>query len=150
MKLLMRLRRVTGVLLFLTTFQTASAFYDPAPQRWINRDPIEEIGGVNLYAFVVNNPTRYADKFGLEHNHYWYIPEITFPDGTIHYPTNAFGGITENGNDAHIHGSASLCARIERLQGVVGRRSRRQTGRPNPPSDFTKGFSVVHSLWPRS
>src|SRR5262252_10346870 len=27
-------------------------FYDPGLQRWVNRDPIAEAGGLNLYRFV--------------------------------------------------------------------------------------------------
>ncbi len=29
-------------------------FYDPNLQRWLNRDPIDELGGINLYEFVRN------------------------------------------------------------------------------------------------
>jgi RHS repeat-associated protein len=40
-------------------------YYDPNFQRWLNRDPIEEIGGDNLYQFVGNNPTEGVDPLGL-------------------------------------------------------------------------------------
>jgi hypothetical protein len=50
---------------FLTSALTASAFYDPGSQRWINRDPIEEGGGVNLYTFVDNGPMTWIDAAGL-------------------------------------------------------------------------------------
>jgi len=40
-------------------------FYDPNLQRWINRDPIEEAGGINLYAFVQHDPLNFTDSFGL-------------------------------------------------------------------------------------
>ncbi len=40
-------------------------FYDPNLQRWINRDPIGELGGNNLYDLVLNNPVDYTDAFGL-------------------------------------------------------------------------------------
>jgi RHS repeat-associated protein len=33
--------------------------------RWLNRDPIEEQGGFNLYAYVQNRPLRFVDSFGL-------------------------------------------------------------------------------------
>ncbi|MBN1489015.1 MAG: RHS repeat-associated core domain-containing protein [Phycisphaerae bacterium] len=33
--------------------------------RWLNRDPIEEDGGLNLYAFVENCPLRGIDPLGL-------------------------------------------------------------------------------------
>jgi RHS repeat-associated protein len=39
-------------------------FYEPSLQRWLNRDPIAEDGGVNLYLFVDNAPTLYLDPLG--------------------------------------------------------------------------------------
>ena len=45
-------------------------FYDPNLQRFVNRDPISESGGVNLFAFVGNNPINKLDAFGL----CWYKP----------------------------------------------------------------------------
>jgi RHS repeat-associated protein len=38
--------------------------YDPSLHRWVNRDPIEEQGGINLYAFVANNPLSFVDPDG--------------------------------------------------------------------------------------
>ena len=40
--------------------------YSPSLGRWINRDPIEEDGGVNLYDYVVNNPIDFRDPSGLD------------------------------------------------------------------------------------
>jgi RHS repeat-associated protein len=39
-------------------------FYDPNLQRWINRDPIHEEGGVNLYGFVSNDSVNLIDPTG--------------------------------------------------------------------------------------
>lgn len=39
-------------------------FYTPASRRWINRDPIGERGGMNLYGFVGNNPLNSIDSDG--------------------------------------------------------------------------------------
>ena len=39
-------------------------FYRPDHGRWLNRDPIEERGGENLYAFCGNNPILYVDVNG--------------------------------------------------------------------------------------
>ena len=39
-------------------------FYDPPTQRWLNRDPIGENGGFNLYALVNNNPIIRYDPDG--------------------------------------------------------------------------------------
>ncbi len=43
----------------------AAAYYDPGVQRWINRDLIGELGGLNLYGFVNNNPVMWIDRWGL-------------------------------------------------------------------------------------
>jgi RHS repeat-associated protein len=40
-------------------------YYHPQTGRWINRDPIEEEGGLNLYGFVGNDAVRGWDKLGL-------------------------------------------------------------------------------------
>jgi RHS repeat-associated protein len=40
-------------------------FYDPNLQRWVNRDPIGENGGINLYAIVNNAPGNFIDPVGL-------------------------------------------------------------------------------------
>ncbi len=41
-------------------------YYDPNIGRFINRDPIGEAGGRNLYAFVGNSPLNGVDVLGLE------------------------------------------------------------------------------------
>jgi RHS repeat-associated protein len=43
-------------------------WYDPRVQRWVNRDPIGEIGGANLFSFVRNAPGRNHDAYGLMTN----------------------------------------------------------------------------------
>ena len=40
--------------------------YDPNLGRWISRDPIGEKGGLNVYAYVGNQPTRFIDPYGLD------------------------------------------------------------------------------------
>ena len=39
-------------------------FYSPELMRWITRDPIEELGGLNLYGFCRNNAVCMYDKDG--------------------------------------------------------------------------------------
>ena len=41
-------------------------WYDASNGRWINRDPIEESGGLNLYGFVDNNALNFIDILGLK------------------------------------------------------------------------------------
>lgn len=40
-------------------------YYSPDMGRWISRDPIEEQGGLNLYAFCGNDPVNFVDPSGL-------------------------------------------------------------------------------------
>jgi RHS repeat-associated protein len=40
-------------------------YYDPTTGRWPSRDPIEELGGLNLYGMVNNNPPNLYDHLGL-------------------------------------------------------------------------------------
>lgn len=39
-------------------------FYDPYLQRWPNRDPLGEEGGINLYGFTENDPVNFVDPYG--------------------------------------------------------------------------------------
>ncbi|MFM1945070.1 MAG: hypothetical protein RI897_4052 [Verrucomicrobiota bacterium] len=54
-------------------------FYNPSTGRWINRDPIGERGGINLYGFVGNEPLAAVDPFGKLK----YVPETSF-DECVH------------------------------------------------------------------
>ena len=40
-------------------------FYAPEVGRWLNRDPIKEEGGLNLYGMVGNDAVNYVDILGL-------------------------------------------------------------------------------------
>lgn len=45
-------------------------YYSAKLGRWLNRDPLEEAGGVNLYEFVSNAPSGLLDPLGLEERDY--------------------------------------------------------------------------------
>jgi RHS repeat-associated protein len=40
-------------------------YYDPQVGRFINKDPVRYKGGINLFAYVQNNPINREDPFGL-------------------------------------------------------------------------------------
>ena len=59
-------------------------YYAPSTGRWPNRDPLGELGGVNLYGFVANDPITTIDALGLKQYKIWasafIMPAtITFP-----------------------------------------------------------------------
>ncbi|MBQ7190002.1 MAG: hypothetical protein IJR99_11370 [Kiritimatiellae bacterium] len=45
-------------------------FYSPLLMRWMNRDPMDVDGGLNLYAMCKNNSVHYVDCLGL---FLWYV-----------------------------------------------------------------------------
>ena len=56
-------------------------FYAPDLGRWMNRDPLGEAGGINLYGFVQNDPVNWVDPEGtsiipLPHPSFWVPPLI--------------------------------------------------------------------------
>ncbi len=48
---------------------TLNRAYSASMGRWLNRDPIEERGGINLYGYVLNNPISITDPSGLDGCH---------------------------------------------------------------------------------
>jgi RHS repeat-associated protein len=79
----LHLKLMLPALMLLALFSTpnlASAYYDPGVQRWINRDPVKELGHFlirygnsvqmglaerNLYEYVRNSPVDLLDPLGL-------------------------------------------------------------------------------------
>ena len=59
--------------LYLATFRQ----YDSRIGRWTSRDPLEEIGGYNLYGYTGGNPVSYNDPRGL----YFGIDDAVFSLG---------------------------------------------------------------------
>ena len=83
--------------------------YVPAWQRFLNRDPIEEMGGINLFGFVDNGPINRIDPFGLreDNEHDWLAPSYAYTHPAIPlnteprptlilYPNNFVGSLPPN------------------------------------------------------
>jgi RHS repeat-associated protein len=66
-------------------------FYAPALQRWLNRDPLGERGGINLYRYVENSPCYLIDPNGFGPIH---PSPLQSPDhiGPMRVPPNRDGG----------------------------------------------------------
>ncbi|MCX8157817.1 MAG: RHS repeat-associated core domain-containing protein [Verrucomicrobiae bacterium] len=58
-------------------------YYNPTTGRWLNHDPIREMGGINLYAYVLNDPLNLIDPYGL----HWtdYIPDFLVAPDTVNF-----------------------------------------------------------------
>jgi RHS repeat-associated protein len=81
-------------------------YYHPQTGSWINRDPIEEDGGLNLYGFVGNDGVNWVDILGLariitdmQNGYTYYIPS----DCCCHKPrywksSNAVGSWSKTKN----------------------------------------------------
>src|SRR5262245_26493635 len=55
-----------AALIWLLGQQSGFCFYNPTTGRWLNRDPIEELGGANLYLFARNDSVNKIDILGLD------------------------------------------------------------------------------------
>ncbi|KAF4516232.1 hypothetical protein B566_EDAN000472 [Ephemera danica] len=63
-------------------------YYSPQMHRFIQEDPIGLMGGINMYAYVRNTPTRFIDPFGLDKQEksnddypwFWYLACLIDPN----------------------------------------------------------------------
>src|SRR5439155_8607145 len=66
--------------------------YGPNLQRWLNRDPIGERGGLNLYGFVGNDPIGGFDPLGFS--------DQNAPPSRVSCPLQCWGNRPKQTDDA--------------------------------------------------
>ncbi|RDH43688.1 RHS repeat domain-containing protein [Zooshikella ganghwensis] len=76
-------------------------FYIPHQSIWLNRDPLGEAGGINLYGFVNSNPIMFIDPYGLWA---WGDP---LPQGLVDFSAG-FGDTLSFGATAAIRDAADI------------------------------------------
>jgi RHS repeat-associated protein len=69
-------------------------YYDPETGRFLTRDPISYRGGINLYAYVGNDPVNYRDPSGFERLSTYTNTWPPHPD----YSSNSGGGGSPSGD----------------------------------------------------
>ena len=90
-------KALKSILFFLLSAFFVHAHYCPAVGRFINRDPIEEQGGLNLYGFSENNGVNNWDYLGQE------TVSVVYRT-LIESPTVTFFRRTFNGGVKTVHG----------------------------------------------
>jgi hypothetical protein len=157
MKTLRKILFITVAAMFLATQAKAVLYwgrpYDPNLQRWIQRDPIAERGGINLYDYVGNNPVSEIDPIGLEQSFgnpvYGpngtpvgpstpYAPGIDYPNGFL-YTAEPYPSITFPINGAFLIGGWQSPKTVP-IPGVPN------LGSAKPEVAFFGGYDTKHQI----
>jgi len=84
--------------------------YSPDLNRWLNQDPIQERGGLNVYAFAYNSPANFADPLGLMPVGNAPAPPATWGGPYANSPTSLGGGAAAAEGGAAAVGEISVAA----------------------------------------
>ena len=99
-------------------------YYNSVTGRWLNRDPIEEQGGLNLYGMVRNDPVNFWDYLGLLTDSPYSSGNVT-PEGG-NFSRNSTGG-EANGINGYKDGCPCFSGRYDReLQSLWLARKRKE------------------------
>src|SRR5689334_16863295 len=73
---------IVSMLVLLTNAE--ARYYDPMEGAFISKDPIGFQGGINVYAYVLNNPVNLVDPFGLKPGDVFMSPEEAVTDAIVY------------------------------------------------------------------
>jgi RHS repeat-associated protein len=114
-------------------------FYDPSLQRWLNRDPIEEDGGINMYGFCDNNPVCIWDGFGLCSPNWAKNPLGGSSAESINYAARVVYAEASNSTDDQLAVASVLRNRLG-ANGLPGGVQNTLQGVANAPGQFQSVF----------
>ncbi len=107
-------------------------FYNPETGRWLNRDPMEERGGLNLYEYANNSPVNYVDMLGL------YAELTSFAEAVKHW--NGGSGDTRYVNLRRVNLKKLRASSFPKIQVLIKQceRERFSLFRRNSTKDFSR------------
>lgn len=122
-------------------YQVRYRYLHPLLVRWLNRDPIQERGGLNLYAYVHNNPINYFDPFGLDE-----FSDVGLSDGILNAAANRSGMAADlaASNNLNNQNPSSNTSRSSKCPGS----SNAGGGSPMYGGTFQVGLSLNGQLGP--
>jgi RHS repeat-associated protein len=115
-------------------------FYDPNLQRWLNRDPIQEDGGFNLFTFISNVAVNSVDAFGLCDQ----VPNLLgpLPPPSYNQPSQQTSPL----NLPSLNPYASSSSQLKNALTTVGNGLLNDTGLRNTLSQW--GQNALNSIYP--
>ena len=110
-------------------------FYRPDYGRWLNRDPIEEEGGENLYAFCGNNPILYYDINGES---FWgyFSDGVKMLAGTLSFIAGAKLTLVTGGVGGVLGGAALMAYGADQIHNAYENMKSRYEQRSLPTGTF--------------
>jgi RHS repeat-associated protein len=93
--------------------------YIPELDRWLNEDPIGEFGGLNLYAYIANNPvnlTGSGDWLGIMAYSFCHLSTIEFQSQSSQTPSKLLSGYLRK--PKHEYADKADAARLWQIRGL--------------------------------